>query len=60
MKALKEKADKLKPTPQRQAELKKKYGPQIDAVLKRMVPEAIRVQTIDGGPEALKALEGLK
>src|SRR5215813_10002286 len=60
MKTLKERADKLKTTKEQQAELQKKYKTQIEAAQKRLVAEAIRVQTVDGAADALKELEAVK
>ena len=60
MKTLKEKADKLKTTKEQQAELQKKYKTQIEAAQKRLVAEAIRLQTVDGAADALKELEAVK
>jgi hypothetical protein len=60
MKTLKEKADKFKTTKAQQAELQKKYKTQIEAAQKRLVAEAIRLQTVDGAADALKELEAVK
>jgi len=61
MKELKAKSDKLgKPSKEQEAELKKKHEKDIEAALKKLTGEAIRLSSTDYGKDALKELQNLK
>jgi hypothetical protein len=59
MQGLKKRSDKLgKPSPEKEAELKKKYKDKLEAQVKRLTEQAIRVGKVEGGKEALQELSG--
>ncbi|MCI0464647.1 MAG: hypothetical protein L0Z62_47585 [Gemmataceae bacterium] len=49
-----------KPSAEQQAELQKKYGKELTDGLGALRLEAVRVQSVEGGPEALQGLSPVK
>lgn len=60
-KQLRDRAKKLgRPTMEQIEEIKTKYGKEMMALQKKLIAETTRVRKIDGGKDALAALEGKK
>ena len=57
MQALKKKAEALKPSADEKEQMEKKYKPEIDGLLKKVLGEALRLSKVEGAEAVLKELE---